>query len=185
MKYIIVDLEATCWEKKEGRQNEIIEIGAVCIDEAGNSISEFNQLITPARNPILSEFCIELTTITQDMVDTGLPFPQGLQLYLDWINSFEDAYLICSWGYYDRVQFENDCRQHELATDWLSNHISLKHQYAKIKSLRRPMGMKGVLKREKIELVGTHHRGIDDARNIAKIFVKYINQWNPAGIKRK
>ncbi len=119
------------------------------------------------------------------MVDTGLPFPEGLQLYLDWINSFEDAYLICSWGYYDRVQFEHDCRQHELATDWLSNHISLKHQYAKIKSLRRPMGMKGVLRKEKIELVGTHHRGIDDARNIAKIFVKYINQWNPEGIKRK
>jgi len=53
MKYIIVDLEATCWQKKEGRQNEIIEIGAVCIDEAGNSISEFNQLITPVTSKLI------------------------------------------------------------------------------------------------------------------------------------
>ena len=34
MKYIIVDLEATCWENKDQKKiNEIIEIGAVCINE--------------------------------------------------------------------------------------------------------------------------------------------------------
>jgi inhibitor of KinA sporulation pathway (predicted exonuclease) len=32
--------------------------------------------------------------------------------------------------------------------------------------------MKGALEREGISMEGTHHRGIDDARNIAKIFVK-------------
>ena len=185
MKYIIVDLEATCWQKKEGRKNEIIEIGAVCINESGDTIGEFNQIIKPTVQPILSDFCIRLTTITQDMVDKGILFPVGLPLFLDWIHSFETAYLLCSWGYYDKHQFKQDCELHDLPTDWLTDHISIKHQYAKIKSLKRPTGMKGALKKEKIEMVGTHHRGIDDARNIAKIFVKYLNQWNPVGLRSK
>jgi len=37
--------------------------------------------------------------------------------------------------------------------------------------------MGGALKMEGIKLEGTHHRGIDDATNIAKIFRKYINKF--------
>ncbi len=37
--------------------------------------------------------------------------------------------------------------------------------------------MGGALKRENITLEGTHHRGIDDAKNIAKIFLKNFNHW--------
>jgi inhibitor of KinA sporulation pathway (predicted exonuclease) len=76
------------------------------------------------------------------------------------------------------MQFEHDCRLHGLETDWLKNHISLKHQYAEIKGLRRAIGMKNALMEEGILLSGTHHRGIDDARNITQIFLKYIPDWN-------
>ena len=55
----------------------------------------------------------------------------------------------------------------------MTNHISLKHQYAEIKGLRKPIGMGRALKKERLELDGTHHRGIDDARNISKIFSKF------------
>lgn len=184
MKYIIVDLEATCWQKREGRKNEIIEIGAVCINKSGETMGEFSQIIKPVQNPILSDFCTELTTITQDMVNKGLPFPEGLQLFLDWIHSFDAKYLLCSWGYYDKNQFEQDCQLHGLPTDWLEQHISVKHQYAKINGLKRPMGMKGTLKKEGLKLIGTHHRGIDDAQNIGRIFVRYLGRWNPEGLKK-
>ncbi len=30
---------------------------------------------------------------------------------------------------------------------------------------------------EGLELEGTHHRGIDDAKNIAKIFIRYFEEW--------
>ena len=39
------------------------------------------------------------------------------------------------------------------------------------------MGMKNALEFDKLKLDGTHHRGIDDAKNIAKIFIKYFEQW--------
>ncbi len=178
MKYIIVDLEATCWEKRGNRRNEIIEIGAVCVDGKKSVLGEFDIIVKPILNPELSEFCTDLTTITQEMVDQSPEFPEALKAFKEWVNSFKDQYLLCSWGHYDRLQFVNDCKLHSLNTEWTNHHISLKHQYAEIKKLKGPVSMKNALKNEKIELTGTHHRGIDDVRNISKIFVRHFEKWN-------
>ena len=185
MNYVIVDLEATCWEQKKGRKNEIIEIGAVLIDDQKQPLDEFNQIIKPVINPKLSDFCIELTTITQEMVDNGNHFIEALTDFIKWIEHYGNDYLLCSWGYYDKNQFISDCEVHNHNTDWLHQHISIKHQYALIKSLRRPVGMKTALKMEEIPMEGTHHRGIDDAKNISKVFIKYFDYWNREGIKIK
>ncbi|WP_188768246.1 3'-5' exonuclease [Emticicia aquatilis] len=177
MNYIIVDLEATCLENRDNSPNEIIEIGAVCINEKQDIIGEFNRFVRPSIHPILSDFCINLTSISQEQVNNSNTFPLVLAEFKEWINSFLDDYLLCSWGFYDQVQLKNDCQLHGLDIDWLYNHISLKHQYAIIKKTRS-MGMKNALKNEKLILEGTHHRGIDDAKNIAKIFCKLFNKWN-------
>ncbi|OJJ20318.1 3'-5' exonuclease [marine bacterium AO1-C] len=180
MVYIIVDLEATCWEKRENRPNEIIEIGAVAINDEGEWIDEFDIFVKPLLHPVLSDFCIQLTSITQEMVDKASNFPQALQEFQNWITncgSTEEDYVLCSWGHYDRVQFKNDCVLHGLDAAWLASHISLKHQYADLKNLRRPIGMKKALQREGLKLDGTHHRGLDDAQNIAKIFLNYFEFW--------
>ena len=176
MNYIVVDLEATCWNPRGPQPNEIIEIGAVCIDENQQSVGEFEQFVKPKIHPQLSEFCTELTSITQEMVDAAPLFPEALDKFQQWIKSFGDDYTLCSWGFYDRTQFKNDCKLYNLDTSWLSAHISVKHQHGKIRNTK-PMGMKGALRKENFQLDGTHHRGIDDARNIAKIFVKYFDEW--------
>lgn len=178
MNYIIVDLEATCWERREGRKNEIIEIGAVCINDKLDILDEFNKFIVPTVNPTLSDFCIGLTSITQENIDSANEFPVVILSFIEWINSFEGDYILCSWGHYDRVQFKNDCELHELDWSWTNRHISLKHQYGKMKGQQRAPGMKRALKSEKIPLDGTHHRGIDDAKNILKIFTKYYERWD-------
>jgi len=180
MVYIIVDLEATCWEKRENRPNEIIEIGAVAINEEGALVDEFDIFVKPLLHPTLSDFCTELTSITQEMVDTAPGFPEALQAFQDWIAACtgdQEQYVLCSWGHYDRVQFKNDCVLHKLDTQWLELHISLKHQYADLKNLRRPIGMKKALWQEGLKLEGVHHRGLDDAQNIAKIFLNYFEFW--------
>ena len=177
MKYIIVDLEATCWQNREHKPNEIIEIGAVCVNDEQEIIDEFVTFVKPHVHTTLSAFCTELTTITQSEVDSAPAFPEALASFQDWMDSFNDDTLLCSWGFYDRTQFKNDCDLHGLPTDWLEAHISIKHQHGKITGSKRPMGMKSALKKEGFSLTGTHHRGIDDARNIAKIFIKYFDRW--------
>lgn len=175
MKYIIVDLEATCWDGKNGNRNEIIEIGAVKLDENGDKIDEFCSFVKPKFYPKLSYFCKSLTSITQEDVDIARDFPTVLKEFQKWIG--DEDYFLCSWGFYDKSQFTKDCKLHDLDTAWLNNHMSVKHQYKAIKSLKKGIGMKKALQKESIELEGTHHRGIDDARNIAKIFKVYLNEF--------
>ncbi len=71
MRYVIVDLEATCWQTgtSQARQ-EIIEIGAVMLlSSEARSPSEFAEFVRPVVEPELSDFCIRLTGITQQEVD--------------------------------------------------------------------------------------------------------------------
>ncbi len=180
MHYIIVDLEATCWDRAtqtERKPNEIIEIGAVCVNEQKEIIGEFMAFVKPILNPTLSDFCVSLTTITQEQVDNAEYFPLVCSNFQTWIEGFDSAYFLCSWGNYDKGQFRHDCLLHNLPIEWLENHISVKHQYGKIRSKIGLVGMGKALKAEGFELEGTHHRGIDDARNISKIFIKYFEKW--------
>ena len=177
MHYIVLDLEATCWEKKAKKTNEIIEIGAVAVDHKMDILDEFNTFVKPMIHPILSDFCTQLTSIKQEDVDTAAMYPEVITNFQQWILEFGEDYFLCSWGYYDKNQFVQDCNLHSLDKDWLKNHISLKHQYGYLRNMRRPPGMKAALKLENIQLEGTHHRGIDDARNITKIFLKYFDLW--------
>lgn len=176
MNYIILDLEATCWEGHDKSRNETIEIGALKVNDQKEIVSEFQRFIKPIRYPILSDFCKELTSITQDDVDKANPYYHVIEEFKNWINQEED-YMLCSWGFYDRKQFESDDELNHLDSGWLSAHISLKHQYGKFKNLKRAIGMKRALIAEGFPLDGTHHRGIDDARNITKIFIKYFDEW--------
>ena len=77
MRYLIVDLEATCWEKnKEQLQKwKTIEIGAVMLpDSLELPAPDYQRFIRPFVHPILSEFCTQLTSITQADVDSAAFF---------------------------------------------------------------------------------------------------------------
>ena len=65
---------------------------------------------------------------------------------------------------------------YRLNDSWVKKHISLKHQFAEIKNVK-PCGMMKALNILKLSLDGIHHRGIDDAKNISKIFRSCFGQW--------
>lgn len=179
--YIVVDLEATCYERNQapkGFKSEIIEIGAVKCDEHGNSLEEFQGFVCPARFPELSDFCKGLTTITQDDVDDALDFPEVFKQFMEWCKEGnEDNELVfVSWGHYDKNQFRDDCGLHRINKGWIgdNNHISLKHKHAEWNGLEKGHGLGRACREERIKFTGTAHRGIDDAINVAKILKKYI-----------
>jgi 3'-5' exoribonuclease 1 len=169
MSYIIVDLEATCWEKgtRPGRQ-EIIEIGAMRFNERLlREPDEFSAFVRPLLHPILSRYCVQLTGIGQTDVDKAELFPEVFTDFLNWIGN--GPFALASWGAYDLNQFRNDCRRHSLKfPKSFERHINLKKEFARLKGIK-PMTMKAALRYLNVSLDGRHHRGIDDARNIAKI----------------
>jgi len=183
MNYIVLDLEATCEKDNPHFNKEIIEIGAVKLTDSFEIIDTYDAFVRPILNPTLSAFCMELTTIQQSDVDAANLFPVVLNGFKEWIGVGSKEYLLCSWGFYDKKQLNADCRLHQLNDSWTDRHISLKHQFADIRDCR-PCGMEKALKILNIPLDGTHHRGIDDAKNIAKIFKVYKDRWDfPAELR--
>ena len=178
MNFIVFDLEATCWEGRPlSMVQETIEIGALSVSRYGEVESVFSRFVRPAVNPRLSFFCLELTTINQENIDRAEAFPQVIEDFQDWIGIFEEEYVLCSWGKFDLDLLIQDCQLHDLEDDWLDPHINLKRQYRDLKGLSRPRGLKSSVKAEGFEFTGTHHRAIDDAENLCKIFTKYLDEW--------
>jgi len=174
---IIVDLEATCWEtgfSKSFYEMETIEIGAVKIDvEKSIAIDEYDKFIKPIKNPALSEFCTNLTSITQSDVDPADQFPIVFADFLKWIGPLNEM-IIASWGNYDFYQFKNDCSLHSVPFPFEKRHINIK-DFCKRKLKRRRFGLSFAIQFLEMEFEGTQHRGIDDARNIWRIFEKVSN----------
>ncbi|HMQ07755.1 MAG TPA: 3'-5' exonuclease [Saprospiraceae bacterium] len=178
MNFIVYDLEATCWMGKPPKGiQEIIEIGAFKINHFGEAISSFSSFIQPVANPKLSPFCQKLTSITQSDVDGARKFPQVIQQFQDWIDIYDEEYLLCSWGKFDIDLLRNDCNLHRIETGWLDYHTNLKSQYHEFKKMVKYTGLKNTVDREGFEFTGVQHRAISDAENLAKIFIKYIDEW--------
>jgi inhibitor of KinA sporulation pathway (predicted exonuclease) len=169
--YLVIDLEATTDENNRlvpRNHMEIIEIGAVLVDARTLAPeAEFQTFVKPVRHPKLTDFCMKLTSIRQSDVDGAPRFPEAIESLRRFIDG-RDA-LFCSWGRYDRNQFEQDARYHRVSLPFGNRHLNLKEEFSAQLGESRGYGMDGALRRVKLPLVGTHHRGIDDARNIARL----------------
>ncbi len=168
---MVIDLEATCCDRQTvpRREMEIIEIGAVMVEIPNfNVVSQFQTFVKPIRHPILTEFCKTLTSISQTQVNQAPIYPEAMAQFQSWFKVYSN---LCwgSWGDYDRKQFEQDSQLHHLAFPLEFPHFNLKKILSKSQGLKGFYGMAKALKMAEIPLVGTHHRGIDDAYNIAQL----------------
>lgn len=169
--YLIIDLEATCSDDGQvpREEMEIIEIGAVMQSSLTFEIeSEFQTFVRPVRHPGLTAFCTELTGITQQDVAAAPDYASALEGLVQWMAPYEDA-LFCSWGDYDRKQFQQDCTYHGVPYPFGPEHLNLKAEFSRTLGLRRNAGITHALRKLNFEFEGSHHRGLDDARNIARI----------------
>jgi 3'-5' exoribonuclease 1 len=169
--YLVIDLEATCDDGGlvPKREMEIIEIGAVLVDHTTfEPIAEFQSFVRPVRHPTLTPFCRTLTSITQAEVDAAPKFPVVLAALREFVESHGRP-LFCSWGNYDRGQFGLDAAYHRVQLPFGTDHLNIKQAFSDALGTSKRFGMAGALRKLGLPLEGTHHRGIDDARNIARI----------------
>ena len=167
---LVIDLEATCDDRGTvpKHEMEIIEIGAVLVDVATLApVADFQTFVKPVRHPTLTPFCVRLTSITQGQVDGAPRFPEALGALRDFVGA--QGALFASWGDYDRNQFEQDARYHHVSLPFGGRHLNIKRAFSAALGETKRYGMAEALARVGLPLEGTHHRGIDDARNIARL----------------
>jgi inhibitor of KinA sporulation pathway (predicted exonuclease) len=168
--FLIVDLESTCCDLNSipNGEHEIIEIGAVMVESNGlKQVDAFNTFIRPCRHTSLTKFCIELTSIEQQNVDSAPSYVDAIGLFQTWLAQYEN-YLFCSWGNYDRNHLASDSVYHNVQNPISAPHLNIKKSFAK-KQKTRAMGMQFALQLVGEPLSGNHHRGIDDATNMVKL----------------
>lgn len=109
MNYIVFDLE---WNQAELKKLEnpnltfeIIEIGAVKLDENGKIIGEFSQLIRPIVYPKLFYRVREVVRITEEDLKDGKGFPEVCSEFIRWCG---EDYIFCSWGPMDLTELQKN-----------------------------------------------------------------------------
>lgn len=163
----VVDIEATCWAKNDPAKqvSDIIEVGLTTVDlAAGERLAKHKILVKPERSTV-SEFCTELTGLTQDEVDSGISFAEACDLLATEHKAADRPW--ASWGDYDRSQFLRQCTATGVAYPFGEVHVNAKTVFGCVHRGRH--GMKVALEIAGLPLEGRHHDGADDSWNIAAL----------------
>jgi inhibitor of KinA sporulation pathway (predicted exonuclease) len=176
---LVIDVESTCWELPEvqgsNEISEVIEIGVAVVDTKKLEIVQNDSIIVRPQRSKISKFCTKLTTLTQDYVDQGMTF-QAAMAILKKNYHCEDRTFV-SWGDYDRKMFERNCRDYNIKYPFGPRHLNLKNSFTLLHGLEREPGMDDALSHLAMKLEGTHHRGIDDSKNIARILIHTLSRF--------
>ncbi|XP_015498146.1 ERI1 exoribonuclease 2 [Parus major] len=132
--------------------------------------------VQPQEHPILSEFCTELTGITQKQADEGVPLNICLSQFLKWIQMIQKekkimfstdsqsnssdakACAFVTWTDWDLgVCLHYECKRKQLRKpDILNSWIDLKATYRAFYN-RKPKGLNGALQDLGIAFEGREH----------------------------
>ena len=117
---IVFDLEFTAWQgsmasrwTREGEYTEVVQIGAVKLEADRLSVvDEFDMLVRPRINPVLSQYFIDLTGITNDhLAARGVDFVTAYRAFLE----FADGGTIWAFGRDDLI-FERNLKLYAWST---------------------------------------------------------------------
>ncbi|WP_329793601.1 3'-5' exonuclease [Lentzea sp. DG1S-22] len=173
---LVVDVESTCWEASPppGEVSEIIEIGICPVEVASGRRGERRSiLVRPSRSSV-SRFCTDLTTLTAGQVAGGVSFAEACALLRKEYRS--DNRVWASYGDYDRKMFERQCADFGVRYPFGPRHVNVKTLFALSRALPREVGMAEAVRLTGREVDGTHHRGHDDAFNIAGLLVGLLRR---------
>jgi inhibitor of KinA sporulation pathway (predicted exonuclease) len=169
-KILCVDIEATCYERgtePDGFLSDIIEIGVCELDVQTLKIGEPEGIIIRPTRSVVSEYCTNLTTLTQADVDKGVSFVNACDILMR--KYFSKKRVWCSFGNYDRIQFQKQCSRENVDYPFGVDHINIKTLFALKKRLKSGIGLDRTVALLGYEFEGIHHRGMYDAKNVAKV----------------
>lgn len=174
MKHIVIDLEmnGTSNEFREKCKMEIIQIGAVLMDDNYQIIGHFSTYVKPQFNTYIEDFYKQLTGISDSMVENAPVFFQAMDSFLSWLYSLEDDFEILSWSECDWMQIalEAEAKEYEfdefgdyVFDNWFDFQLEFSHKLW----MDHRCSLKDALEYAQIQSEGIWHNALDDAMNTA------------------
>eukprot|EP01088_Endostelium_zonatum_P009130 TRINITY_DN22328_c0_g1_i1.p1 TRINITY_DN22328_c0_g1~~TRINITY_DN22328_c0_g1_i1.p1 ORF type:complete len:253 (+),score=60.86 TRINITY_DN22328_c0_g1_i1:57-815(+) len=179
--FLILDYEATCEKDKRTITQEIIEWPTCLLNAKTLEVEdEFQRYCRPTLFPQLTDFCTELTGITQKMVDEGDLIQDVWKAYREWLISkglidVNDqklktfAFVTCGdWDLRTMLPLQFGNINKTIPT-FMREWVNIKKEFNRLFPKKRAGGMPSLLAATGLKLEGRHHSGIDDCRNITRV----------------
>ena len=178
MDFILFDIEATCWDGYHSNAiQEIIELGAVAVNRYAEITGRYTRFVRPVINQRLSQYCRDLTGISQKDVDTALPFDEVYYEFEDWADAGVDTWFV-SWGPFDQKIMSDECGRYFDHESLICNHLDLRSVYTTMKDLPPRTGLMKALEYEDMDFEGEQHRALPDTLNMERLFSRYFEYWD-------
>ncbi|MCB8816952.1 3'-5' exonuclease [Desulfosporosinus shakirovi] len=174
MNYIVFDLEFNMFFKfKEGDyanpalKSEIIQIGAVKLNENLETISEFNSIIRPVIYKRINPYVKKKTNISSGMVVKGKSFGEAIKRFSSWLG--KDS-VLCSWGQDDILGLRDNCLFFGFDSLSFDKYINIQQIYMKYGGLSKQPSLESAVEGLEIEKTSPFHDALSDAFYTAEIF---------------
>jgi 3'-5' exoribonuclease 1 len=186
----VVDIEATCG-KLPGitigpTQQEVIELPCVVVDSRrAEIISEYDSLVRPTELTRLTPFCTRLTGLTQADVDGSWDLAAAL-VDFDWFvrgACSGGGFCIVTDGRWDvETMLTGECARKGIQLErYWKRYFDVRTEFADLYYPgfeMQPIPLLGMLSDLGMTFEGRRHRGIDDARNIARVVCRILrDDW--------
>lgn len=191
MGYIIVDLEFNNLKNitkyyegffDENKQlqdieleNEIIEIGAIKVDQYMKPICEMREYIKPTIFPIINPKVTEITKINSSILNkNGISFEEAMNKLK---GMFEEGDVLCSWAKDDVAEIIINANYHKYKDlNWLDAYLDIQEYASQILAHKKALGLKTALDELKIKVDETKlHDALNDAFYTVEVFKRIYN----------
>ncbi len=178
MHYIVFDLEFNqdFTSVRAHYPFEIIQIGAIKLDQQLNTLGTFNRFIKPTFYTEISSFITELTGITTEQLQSESIFPDVYTDFIEFIGETETHF--CIWGMSDIKELFRNIDGHQLNRKSLSRSYINLQPYASI-YLELPgknlLGLRTTVEALNLPITLDFHNALHDAFYTAEIFKKIMN----------
>lgn len=116
MNYIIMDLE---WNQSSTGEEEvskilpfeIIEIGAIKLNDERKMISEFSELVKPQVYHEMHRITRKLIHLQMNQLEQGRSFSEVMEEFREWCG---EDYIYCTWGPLDLTELQRNIRYYGL-----------------------------------------------------------------------
>ncbi len=174
MNYIVFDLEWNQLLDENDSYNkdlpfEIIEIGAVKLDEKLAIRGMFSQIIKPKVYTQLQSITKELLDITDEELEKGAPFEQ---VYKDFIEFCGEDYVFCTWGDSDIYELLNNVQYFKVESPFSKpiKYLDIQRLYSRHnENTKNRVKLSTVIHKLNIRSNSEFHRAINDAKYTAMI----------------
>ena len=179
MKYIVTDLEMNpiSYEHKElwpMCRSEVIEIGAVLLDENYKETDSFKTYVRPKYNKAVANNIKKLTGITTEMLSEASDFETEIHRFFSWCLAAGDSVQIVQWSQSDREQILREIQLKEILlseqeTKLMDCWCDLQKEYDTTVGMEKNTSLSNAIMFAGKDFEGSMHDALTDAKNTARL----------------